>query len=343
MKGKLKQALFLLCLLFSGCSPALPELHLYCWSNFIKAGLIEQFEKEHNCRVIVNTFDSNESMYAKLNLGASDYDIIFPSNYYADLLVKQDLLQPIDRSKLSNIRNIDAKYTRMLEPSITDFALPYTITYTVIGYLKGRVSMPEPTWGIFGRASLKGRMTMLNDPREALGAALKYLGYSLNTTNPVEIGEAEALLIEWKKNLAKFESEQYKNGLASAEFLAVQGFSAELLLVQKENPEVACVLPHEGSICSIDVITLSKKSQQPDLAYEFINFLLDPAVAAENTQYTQLLVVNEASYALLPESMRQNEVFFPTGIAAQKTELIKNLGKATELYNQAWDRVKAAE
>ncbi len=336
-------ASILLCGILAACSQSEKKLHLYTWANYIKPQLIEKFEKENHCKVIVNTFDSNETMFAKLSLGATGYDILFPSNYFAELMISKGMLEPLDPVKMPNIGNVDSTYVKLLDPQITSYAIPFTVTSTAIGYRKDKIEVSEPSWGMFNRSSLKGRMTMLNDPREALGAALKFLGYSINTIEKSEIDKAKETLIKWKHNLAKFESEQYKNGLASGEYLVSQGFAGEILLVQKENPNVVCALPREGTILSIDMITLAKDSECKELSYKFVNMLLEAESAVETTLYTQFLVANHAGYKLLPEEIKSNTVIFPTKEISSKSELIKNLGANTELYNKAWDSVKAAE
>lgn len=327
--------------LFSGCSSNEPELHIYAWSNYISPTLIEQFEKENHCRVVINTFDTNESMFAKLSLGSSGYDVIFPSNYFADLMHELNLLQKIEATKLPNLKYVDDAYTKLLTKETTPFAIPYTITTTSIGYRKDKVTIDDPCWNIFQRENLKGRMTMLNDPRETLGSALKYLGFSINTVNPLEITKAEKVLIEWKKNLAKFESEQYKNGLASAEYLVVQGYAGEIMLVHNENKDVIAVIPKEGTIVSIDMLTVPNDAPNPDLAFAFINFLLEPKNALTTILYTQFLVANTAAYDLLPDHLKKSHILFPEKSILEKSELIRNLGEKTSLYNEAWDRVKA--
>jgi len=336
-------SLFSLMLLMCGCGTDEPEIHFYTWVNYIKPSLIDRFEKEQHCRLVINTFDSNESMFAKLQLGATGYDLITSSNYYAPLLIEQGMLEPFDPSLLPNIQYLDPTYVKKLEPQVAAYGIPFLITPTGIAYRKDKIGYQYPSWGIFDQKALKGRLTMLNDPREAIGAALKFLGYSLNTTNELEINEAVGVLINWKKNLAKFESEQYKDGIASGEFLAVQGFMGELLLVSDENPEVTCVLPEEGAILSIDIICISKDFQHKELVYAFLNYLMDPEVAAENIAFTKFLIPNTAAYEKLPLSLKNNQILFPTGGVAANSELIKNIGPASTYYNKAWDKVKSAE
>ena len=203
--------------------------------------------------------------------------------------------------------------------------------------------MGDPSWGIFGRQTLKGRMTMLDDPRDVIGAALKYLGYSLNTTNENEISRAEKVVVKWKENLAKFDSQQFQNGLANGEYLVSQGFTGELILVTSENPNLVAILPREGTIIAIDTMVIPKDAQKTDLAYAFINFMLDPQNALETTIHARYLTPNTMVYDKLPEAMRNNPLMFPSKAILDKSELIKNLGKDNELYYQAWERVKATE
>jgi spermidine/putrescine transport system substrate-binding protein len=329
--------------LISSCSSSDKDLQIYIWGDYIKPELIERFESENGCSVIVDTFDSNESMYAKLNLGASGYDLIFPSNYFADIMQKQGMLEEIDATMIPNFHFIDATYLKMLNFSKGIYGVPFTVSYSGIAYRNNRIKNPDQSWSIFDRHDLKGRMTMLNDLREVLGAALKFLGFSINTINPIEIRQATNILIEWKKNLAKFESEQYKNGIASAEYLVVQGYSGDILQVMQENPNVSFFLPKEGSVISIDVIALPRDAYNKKLAYAFINFLLDPEVAAENMAYTRFVSPNSGAYEKLSPQLKNNPALFPPKEILDKSELIKNLGSHAELYNRAWDQLKAAE
>lgn len=323
-------------------SKAENELHLYIWPDYIKPDLIERFEKEYNCRVIYDAFDTNESMYAKLKLGSTGYDLIFPSGYTYELMHLQGMLEPIDVALLPNLKNIDSKYIPGKTNDDTSiYGVPFAISYTGVGYRKDKIEVEEQTWNIFARSDLKGRMTMLNDMREALGAALKFLGFSANTINKEEIDKAADQLIIWKKNLAKFESEQNKHGLASAEYVAVQGYNGDILQVIRENPNISFFLPKEGTIISVDYAVIPSYAPNPKLAHAFINFLLDASVAEENMKFTQFSTPNKSAMELLPKALQENEALFPSQAILDKSDIIRYLGKDGELYNRAWDRVKS--
>ncbi|MEN6311112.1 MAG: spermidine/putrescine ABC transporter substrate-binding protein, partial [Acidobacteriota bacterium] len=233
-------------LLFAaGCGSSKPTLSVYTWSDYIKPEIIRRFERENGCRVVIDTFESNEAMYAKLKAGATGYDVLTPTSYMVSLMDDQDMLLRLDRSKLPNVGRVDPEFLKIALDKTMDHSVPYLIYWSGIAYLDGRVTDVKPSWTMFGREDLRGRMTMFNDMRESIGAALKFLGYSFNTVSEKELAEAEAVLLGWKKNLAKFDNEQYKIGLASGEFLLVHAWNGDIFRVRKENPDVRFFIPEE--------------------------------------------------------------------------------------------------
>ncbi len=323
-----------------GGKKAEPVLHVYTWSDYIKPELVDRFEKENRCRVVFDTFDSNEAMYAKLKAGATGYDVITPSSYMVSLMQSQGMLLPLDHALLPNRVHVDPEYLAIAIDKKMAYSAPYMLTNTGIAYLKSKVADFAPSWGMFGRADLKGRMVMLNDMRETIGAALKFLGYSLNSTDPAELAKARDVVLGWEANLAKFENEQYKNGIASGEFLLVHGYSGDILQVQAENPDIAFAMPREGGAISCDDMVIARSAQEVKLAHAYINFLCDPAVAAENTAFTQFLCPNKSSYPLLERSIRENAgIFLPADVKA-KCEVLNDLGEKNALYVKVWDEIK---
>lgn len=327
----------------TSCSSCDQELHVFTWGDYFKTDLIKKFEKKYHCCVILDTFDSNESMYAKLKLGALDYDIIIPSNYFVEVLQKQGMLRPIDLQKIPNAKYMDQEYYRLIPKFEKDYAIPFLVSFSGLGYREDRIPDLNPSWSVFANSDYKGRMTMLNDIREALGAALKFLGYSLNTTDEKQIDEAADVLIEWKKNLAKFESELFKNGIASAEYLVVQGYSSDILQVRQEDKNVQFLIPDEGTSISIDCMAIPQKAKNSEMAHHFINFFLEPENGAENMAYIMALSPNTGAYELLNPELRENTILFPPKSIFDKSEVINDLGFSLELYFRAWDKVKAAK
>jgi spermidine/putrescine transport system substrate-binding protein len=326
-----------------GCAEKKPVLHIYTWSDYIKPELVTRFEHENNCKVVIDTYDSNESMYAKLKAGATGYDLLFPSSYMVKIMNDQGMLQKLNLDLIPNRENVDPAYMALAFDKEMDHSVPYTVTVTCLGYLGSKVKDFQPTWGMLDREDLKGRMTMLNDHREVIGSALKFLGYSLNTTNDEELEQAKNVVLRWKKNLAKFENEQYKNGLASGEFLLTHGYSGDLLLVRSENPDIQIAVPREGSQINFDDMVIPVGAPQPGLAHKMINFILDPEVAAELTEFIYFLCPNSASYPNLSAETRADPILFPPAEVVAKLETLADLGENNVKYTKVWDEIKAGE
>jgi len=326
----------------AACAPKKPVLHIYTWSDYMADGVVERFEQEHNCKVKITTFDSNESMLAKLNAGATGYDLIFPSSYMVKIMFEKGMLAPLDHSLIPNLKNVDPAYLALLFDKEMHHSVPYAITISGFGYLDS-VSNVVPSWAMFDRADLADRMTLLNDYREVIGAALKSLGYSANSVDDAQLAEAKDVVIRWKKNIAKFDNEQYKNGLASGEFFLTHGYSGDIKLVQDEADAVRFLVPSEGSLFSCDDMVIPVNAPQPELAHSFINAVLEPRNAADLTQEIYYLCPNVPSYDLLPEEFRTDPIFFPPKEVLSRLEVIDYLGDDDAKYTKLWEEIKAAD
>lgn len=330
-----------LLLLLTGCQEHENKLFLFMWSDFISKEVIVAFEEEYGCKVFVDSYDSNESMYAKIRQGGTGYDLIFPSLYFDEVMASQGLIDPIDLSMVPNRNMIDYSLLKSMKIIPSKTTIPYMVSYTGIGFRKDRLDFEPNSWSIFADTSLKGRMTMLNDLREVFGAALLQLGYSINTVDPKEIGEAEALLLSWKPNLAKFESEQYKNGIASAEYLVVHGYSGDLFQVMNEDSDVEFIIPKEGGVVNCEGIALVHNDRPKELAYLFINYLLRPDVAIKNMEKTQALAPNKEAIRQLPAPIKNR--LLPSEELRNRSETIQDVGENLLLYITAWERLKEAD
>lgn len=330
-------------LLATSCGDKRPTLRLYTWDDYLAPELVAKFEEEHGCRLVVDIFDSNEAMLAKLQAGAAGYDVLVPSSYMVKILAREGLVAELDHAKLPNLEHVDREYLAELAfDKEMKWSVPYMLAPTGVAYVSDRVEGVGPTWRVFERTDLKGRMTLLNDARETLGAALKTLGHSLNTTDPAEIEAARDLVIAWKANLAKFESDQYDAGLASAEFLVSQAYAGDAYQAQEDNAAIEFFVPAEGTSVACDDLVVSASAPNPDLAHAFIDFLTDPRNAAENMEYISYLAPNQTAYGLVGEEFRQLEALFLDEATMAKCEVIDDLGEHNALYNKAWDEVRAA-
>ncbi|MDR3342733.1 MAG: extracellular solute-binding protein [Treponema sp.] len=313
------------------------KLYIYNWTYYTPASVIEKFQKEYNVTVVYDQFASNEDMYAKIKAGGSGYDIVFPSGDYVSIMIQQNMLEKIDRSKLSNLDNIDPL---VLQKATYDSAMDYSVPYywgaAGIAVNTARVPAYEKSWSIFGREDLRGRMTMLDDMREVMGDALVHLGYSVNTKNPTEIEAAKNLInTSWKPNLVKFDAEAFGKGYANGDFWVVQGYAEVVFEEIAENAELrkntAFFIPPEGGPAYIDSMCILKGAKNIDLALKFIDFIHRPEIYAEFTDYFGFpATVN------IPARQFKKKTPYYTAEELISTQLKDDVGRSLELYNNAW-------
>ncbi len=317
-------------------------LTVFTWADYLSDDAAASFEKAHDCKLVIDTFDSNEAMIAKIESGATGYDILVPSSYAVKELDTKGLLQPLDHALLPNLANIDKEYLGRAIDGEMKVSVPYMMAPTCAAYLKSKVPDAEPSWGLYSRGEVKGRATLLDDMREVLGAALKSLGHSLNSTDPAELEAAAQLAIQWKENIAKFENEQYKSGIASGEFYLVHGYAGDLIAAQDENEDIEIVVPHEGSSFPCDDLCIPKSAKNTALAHAFINHLCAAETAAENMEWIGYRAPNTAAYGHVSEDFRGSAILFPPDELFAKCESIAYLGDKLPLWTAAWEKVKNA-
>lgn len=329
------------CALISGCGPAKPALNVYMWSDYIDMDLVREFEKQNDCKVVIDIFDSNEFMYSKLKAGGTGYDVILPTTYMAKVMFDQNMLEKLDHSKLPNLKYINPKYLADLAlDKKMEYSVPYMLGFTCVAYNKEKCGTLPETWDVFSNEKFAGKMTLLNDHRETIGAALFFLGKSMNDTNDADLAKAKEVLLKWKKNLAKFDNELYKVGIQSGEFLVVQGYSGDLFQVFAEAPNLTYMCPKEGISMSCDDWVIPATAKNKELAYKFINFICEPKNAAKNMEFTCYSApIPEARKYVSEENKNHPGMFLPDDLY-KRGELIRDLGEDNAKFNALWDAVK---
>jgi spermidine/putrescine transport system substrate-binding protein len=270
----------------TGCQSKGKTLYLYNWTYYTPDSVIEKFEKEFGVKVVLDYFDSNEAMFAKLKAGGSGYDIVFPSQDYTSIMMALGMVEKLDKTKLPNLKYISPL---VLQKASYDPTMEYSVPYFMgaAGIAVNTAKAPagySRDWSIFADTRMDGRMSMLDDMREVLGDALAHLGYSVNTTDAAELAQAQKLINEkWKPNLVKFDAEGFAKSFSSGEFWVVQGY-AEAVFEELEASrwdEVDFFLPAEGGPMYLDSMVIPKKAKNIELAHEFINFIHRPEIYAE--------------------------------------------------------------
>jgi spermidine/putrescine transport system substrate-binding protein len=313
------------------------KLFIYNWTYYCPDSIIEKFEREYGIKVVYDEYASNEEMYAKIQAGGTGYDLVFPSAEFITIMKDQGMLAKIDRSRLSNLGNIDPQ---ILEKAIYDPNMDYHVPYYygAAGIIVNKAKAPdyEESWSIFGRADLRGRMTMLDDLRETLGAALVFLGYSANSTNPDEIFRARDLInMAWRPNLVKFDAEAFSKGYSTGDFWVVHGYYENVYEEIRGNKELlentVFIIPKEGGTAYLDGMCILKDAQNVDAAHKFIDFIHRPEIYAEFADYFgSPATVNIPARALKkkPSYIEDKDLY--------RTELKLDVGSAINYYNDAW-------
>ena len=331
------------------------ELHVYTWSDYISPDVQRSFEEALGVKVVIDTFDSNEAMYAKLKAGGTGYDIITPSSYQIATMAREGMIEKIDQARIPNVKaNFDQSFaSQVIDPSFA-WSVPYAVTYTGLAYLKTKIpeGVDVESWAVLGNPAFKGRVTLLDDIREVIGCALMYLGYSVNSTDAKEISAAVDQVLKWRANIRKFDGESYKTEVPGGSTWIGHGYStdvAQVIVGDEEagappRDDVGFALPKEGFSIAFDEMVVAKNSKQAGLAYAFINYIYEGKVAAANMEYIcgpnpvrpgiELLDDDYRALITLPaEKLAIGQVI--TGFDGQP--------EVQALYNTAWDRIKATE
>jgi spermidine/putrescine transport system substrate-binding protein len=328
----------LVMLMLCGCNLGKQKLYVYNWSYYIPNEVIRDFEKKFNVQVVYDVFASNEEMFAKLKAGGTGYDITFPSGDYVGIMIREGMVEKLDKTQVANFKNIEPLVVAKAQSfdKGNEYSVPYFMSGTGIAVNKKYVKKYAKSMKIFNQAELKGRMTLLDDMREVMGHALKTLGYSVNSTNPAELAKAKALVLEWKKNILKFDSEAFAKGFAAGEFWVVQGYAENIFveLDPKERVNVDFFIPPVGGPIYIDSMVILKGTKNKDLAYKFINFIHEPEEYAKIADYLHLPAANKAA-----NKFRKEKPVFDIS-ALKNGELKADLGTGVETYNKVWQEIR---
>jgi spermidine/putrescine-binding protein len=325
--------------------PLADELHVYNWSEYIDPEIYAQFEEEFGVKVIEDTFSSNEDLLAKLQAGATGYDLIVPSDYMVEIMIELDLLAPLNYDNIPNFANIADLFRDPPYDPGNVYSVPYQWGTTGIGYsLDVFEEEPPDSWGyLFDpdmAAPYAGQMSMLNDSREVIGAALKYLGYSLNSTDEAQLEEAKQLLIQQKEWVSAYDSDGFEDLLAAGEVVIGHGWSGDYFAAAEEAEHVWYIIPQEGGVIWTDNLCIPKSAASQYTAEVFIDFLLRPEIGAAITNYTWFGSPNKASEEFIDAEILEEPAIYPPPEVMEKLEFIRDVGEATTIYDRIWTEIK---
>lgn len=317
-------------------------VNVYNWGEYIGDGIISKFEAETGIKVNYKTFDTNESMYSVLKQGGVSYDVIIPSDYMISRMISEDMLEKIDFGNIPNMSLIDRGWSGMEYDPTGEYTVPYMSGTVGIIYNTSMIDEEITSWSALFDEKYAGRILMFDNSRDAMGIALKYLGYSLNTTDAAALDEAFALLQEQKPLLQGYVMDQIFDKLESGEAAIGPYYAGDYLTMLENNPDLAFVIPEEGSNRFVDCMCIPKGAANKDNAEAFINFLCGTDIALENAEYVGYTSPNAEVEALLDLDGEAAAVAYPSEEVLSRCEFFINLPQATlDAYDDYWVRLKS--
>ncbi|NLP34494.1 MAG: ABC transporter substrate-binding protein [Clostridiales bacterium] len=331
---------------FIGCGKDEGEkLYVYNWGEYMDPEVRELFEEETGIKIVYEEFETNEEMFPKIKTNAVQYDLICPSDYMIQKMAGEGLLAEINFDNVPNIKHIAPD---LLESSETfdpgnRYSVPYAWGTVGILYNKTMVDEPIDSWGVLFDGKYSGEILMIDSVRDAFAVALKYLGYDLNSTNEIELNEAQAILKAQYPLVQAYVVDQVRDKMIGGEAALGVIYSGEAIYTKRENPDLEYVVPKEGSNVWIDSWVIPKNAPNKENAEKFINFLCKPEIALMNFEYITYSTPNvEARNMIEDEDIKNSPIAFPDEETLERTTAFQYLGEEVEsMYVEKWNDVKS--
>lgn len=317
-----------------------PTLHYFTWSDYVGPDILAEFERREQVKVVVDVFSSNEELLAKLQSGATGYDVAVPSDFMVAIAMQLGLLEELDQAAIPNARLLNAHLQNLPFDPTRRYSIPYLWGTVGIGYDSDVIKTPPDSWAILWDRQYKGRISMLNDQREVFGATLRWLGHSLNSTERSVIEAAKMKLMEQKPLVKTYTSDHYDQLLATGEVVLAHGWGGPIARAMRERPSIRYVVPKEGGTIWADCLVVLKTAPQKGLAMRFINYLLDPQVAARTSERLLFAAAPAAVKDLVAPAVRDNPAVYPPDEVVSRLEWMKDVGEAIRAYDRAWTELK---
>jgi spermidine/putrescine transport system substrate-binding protein len=328
-------------LILAGCSDNRPELHVFNWADYFAPDTVKNFEKEAGCRVVLDYFESSESLRARLEGGRSGFDVVFPSDEVMRAFIAKGLIEKIDPAKVPNLKNLAAKFRGLDYDPKNEYSVPYMWGTTGIAYNKSKVSPPPDSWAALWDEKVAGHVTILDDPREAFAAAMWAEGGSPVSPGPEAIEKAKKKLLSAK---VKAFDGQPKTRLIKGEAWIAQCYSGDALQAAAEKgraADIGYVIPKEGGTIWVDNLCIPKGAPSRELAHKFIDYILRPDVSAAISNAVGYANPNEAALKLVGKEVLEDPVANPPAEELRRCSLLTELEPGIKkTLDDAWAQVK---
>ncbi|NEO34797.1 MAG: spermidine/putrescine ABC transporter substrate-binding protein [Moorea sp. SIOASIH] len=318
------------------------KLFIYTWTNYTDDELLDRFTETSGIKAVVDVFDSNEAMLARLQAsGGGAYSIIYPSDYMVRKMVELDMLLKLDFERIIGMNRLFPKFLNPIYDPNNLHSIPLSWGTTGLIYNSKKLSTVPEDWSYLWqyKDKLSRRMTLLNDVREVMGATLKMLGYSYNSTNPQEIKKAYETLVELKPSIASFSSDAWRSQILSGDLWVAMCYSSDAAEIMAENPDLQYVLPKSGSSLWTDTLAIPKTAPNLEGAYAWINFMLEADVAAQICERLSFATPNQKAFKLLSREIQEDPSLFPEQSALELCEGVAPVDEVSEVYDRYWTQL----
>lgn len=332
-------------LTFGGCSASNKrKLNLYTWDTYIGTHTLGDFEQASGAQVAMSLFANNDELFAKLRNGNQGYDVIVPSNDFVERMHAAGLLAELDHAKIPNLKNISPPFLNPPFDPQRKVSAPYTWIVTGIGYRKSKVQGVPDSWKwVLDSDRYKGRIGLLAEASELFEIGAKYLGLPANTDDPATLARVEAMLRKQKPNISMFHDDNGQDLLLGGDVDLVIEYNGDIAQVMKDDSDIGFVVPREGGIIASDSLCIPKGAPNPDLAHQFIDFVLSAKAGAHIAETIRYPTPNAAALSLMPDEYRTNTAIFPPQDALAKCEYSRWRGQEVQArYEQAMTRLRAS-
>lgn len=342
-------AVWLAPLLASCSDPSDSRLVFLNWQDYIDPTILDDFSDRSGLSITYETYASNDELSRRLKLAdvgrrrgreGTSFDLIVPSDNLLRQLRTLDLLLELDTGIVKNLDNLDDAFRAEPFDPGNRFSVPWATGTTGIGFDTAVFSSP-PDWSVFSDDAYAGKMTILDEMRDAFGLALFLAGEDPNTRDQALIDAAADQLIAMKAVISGFDSATYLDRLASGELVCAHAYSTDVLQAKERNPDLAYVVPPQGGFRWIDSLCIPDGAPNPDGANRFIDFYLEPEVSASNAIASKVDTGNAAAREFIPQEILDDPAIFPAAETLALLVFTEDLGEDDKLYDDAWARVKA--
>lgn len=320
-----------------------PRLNVFNWSDYVAPDTIANFERESGVQIRYGTYESSEEMLAQVMSGNSGWDVVFPAHDFIPPMRQMNLLAPIRAELLPNLHNLTPEFRRPPWDPELQYSVPYMWGATGVCY-QSSLAPPITRWSDLWNPRLAGKLTMLDDPAEAFGAALKMLGESVNASDPALLRKALDALVQQKPMVRAYLNAEVRDQLAAGDVTAAQAWAITAAqAMQSAHGKLAFAFPEEGFARFADSMAILRESRRQELAHKFIDYLLRPEVSAQIVIAEQTATANGAAHALLPPALRDNPVLYPPPEILARAEWFQPPSAATQrLRDRLWTEIKSA-